>query len=169
MITSGQQNVVKFTHIISKEGEHNKCHVNYVFWKVFKNSKTVYESISCNVADFLYLKSTKKEIEHSNGTLRALGHSKSTWALGHSKGNWALTQALEALSLADANKKCHMIFYSAENILSQTQTLQSYKHFLDKNQHYKRFNLYPSNAKKKKICIIKETVAWFYFIFSPLF
>ena len=85
--------------------------------KLFKNP------FLCNVADFLYLKSTQKEIEHSNGTLRALGHSKSTWALGHSKGNWALTQALEALSLADGNKKSHMIFYSAENILSQTQTL----------------------------------------------
>ena len=38
MIKSCYQNVVKFTHFISKEEETNKCHVKYVFWKCFKNS-----------------------------------------------------------------------------------------------------------------------------------
>ena len=31
MITSGWQKVVKFAHLISKEGENKKCYVGYVF------------------------------------------------------------------------------------------------------------------------------------------
>ena len=38
MITCGYQNVVKFIHLIYKEGEHNKCYVNECFLKVFKTS-----------------------------------------------------------------------------------------------------------------------------------
>ena len=38
MITSEWQNVVKVTHLISKEIGNNKYYVKYVFRKVFENS-----------------------------------------------------------------------------------------------------------------------------------
>ena len=103
--------MVKFTDLISK-GENNQRYVKYVFWKVFKSSKIINESISCNAADVFSSKSTQKKIGHSKDTLtalqghlgtralkafghlgtrafEALGHSKGTWELGHSKGTWA--------------------------------------------------------------------------------
>ena len=73
--------MVKFTDLISK-GENNQRYVKYVFWKVFKSSKIINESISCNAADVFYSKSTQKKI----------GHSKGTWVLEHSRhlGIWVL-------------------------------------------------------------------------------
>ena len=44
MVSSDQQSVAKFTHLVSKEGENNTCYVKYVFWKVFKNSVKVLTS-----------------------------------------------------------------------------------------------------------------------------
>ena len=113
MIKSCYQNVVKFTHFISKEEETNKCHVKHVFWKRFKNS--VKQLASLFLADAFYSESTQREKSHSNsspkapshwgtqgiwvlehlgysGTRRAvkeLGHS-GTWAFRHSKGAWTL-------------------------------------------------------------------------------
>ena len=106
--------MVKFTDLISK-GENNQRYVKYVFWKVFKSSKIINESISCNAADVFYSKSTQKKIGHSKGTLTALqghlgtralkafghlgtralkafGHlgTRAFEALGHSKGTWEL-------------------------------------------------------------------------------
>ena len=31
MVISGMQNVVKYTHLVSKEAVKNKCYANYVF------------------------------------------------------------------------------------------------------------------------------------------
>ena len=103
MITCGYRNLVKFTHLISKEVENNKCYVKYVFRKFFKNHyKTIKESISSNVGDLFYSKKhskdtwvlkrhymgTQKPLEHLKGIPRTLqGHSNSIWALealGHS-------------------------------------------------------------------------------------
>ena len=68
--------------------------------KFLKTHKTVSESISYNVADFFYSKSTLREFGHSrmleehlgtrgNRALKALGRS-GTWALGHLKSTWEL-------------------------------------------------------------------------------
>ena len=61
MITSGWQNVVKFTHLISKE-DNNKCYVKFMFGSFQKLFKTINQSISCNVADFFYSENTQREI-----------------------------------------------------------------------------------------------------------
>ena len=88
-----------------------ESNVKYGFSKVFENSKTSNEFISCNVAEFFYSKSTQREIGQSRGTwtLKALGHigTSALKALGHlgiqilrhSKG----TLALEALYLHSWN------------------------------------------------------------------
>ena len=86
MITSGQQNVVKFIHLVSNEEKNNKCYVKECILKSFKKlCKTFNESISCNVPRFFYLKSTRREIGHSKGTHSALGHSSTqgTWEFIH--------------------------------------------------------------------------------------
>ena len=62
MVKSGWQNVLKFTHVISKGSRQ--------------------QLVLCNVADF-YSKSTQREIGDSKGTPRNLGDSKGTGALGH--------------------------------------------------------------------------------------
>ena len=119
MITFNWLNEAKLTNLISKKGDSKKCHVKFVFWKVFS------ESICCNVADFFLLVEHSKGNwalqRHSKGILRALGHwgtqrekighpkgiprahqghtgtqdtcalgHSGTWVLGHSKGTWAL-------------------------------------------------------------------------------
>ena len=75
--------------------------------------KSFYKTISRSVADFLYSKSTQRDISHSSGTW-ALGHSKGTRtlkALGHfdtraletlrpSKSTWALGQSGTRKTLA---------------------------------------------------------------------
>ena len=72
MITFGQQNVVKFPHLISKEGKNNKCYVKHIFPKVVKNFIKLLTSPFWSCPDFLYLNSTQREIGPSKG---ALGHS----------------------------------------------------------------------------------------------
>ena len=63
MVTSGWQNAVKFTHVISKGSRQ--------------------QLVLCNVAAFFYSKSTRREIGDSKCTPRKLGHSKGTGALEH--------------------------------------------------------------------------------------
>ena len=104
MITPSQKNLVKFIHILSEERESNKYYVNICILKnLQKLYKTISESISCNISkNFSYSKSTQREIRHSKGTPRALGHlgtlralmhlgTQSTWTLDHSGTcTWAL-------------------------------------------------------------------------------
>ena len=95
IITCDQQNVIKFTHLISKDGENNKGFVKYVFWKVFKKFvKPLMSPFLIMLQTFFYLKRTQMKIEHSNGTLSLLkGHSKGNRrALGHLgiQGTWEL-------------------------------------------------------------------------------
>ena len=83
---NGWQNMVEFTHLISKEGDNNKCYVKFVFWKVFKNSMKLLAS-----PFFVILQtfSTQRALKrHSkgpgnSGNRRTLGQSRhlSTWAL----------------------------------------------------------------------------------------
>ena len=74
MITSSWQDLVTFRHLISNEGDNNKCYVGFVFWKVFKNP------IKLLTSPFLVMLQTFLLEEHSKGT----------WALRHSKkGNLA--------------------------------------------------------------------------------
>ena len=117
MIKSCYQNVVKFTHFISKEEETNKCHVKHVFWKRFKNSIKQLASLFLVRLQTLFIRRALKGkkvtqtalqrhhqshwgtqgiwvLEHLgySGTRRAvkkLGHS-GTWAFRHSKGAWTL-------------------------------------------------------------------------------
>ena len=63
--------MAKFTQLISKEGDSNKCYVKFVFRKVYI---IINETISYNVADFFYSKNTQTGIGHSKDTGRALGH-----------------------------------------------------------------------------------------------
>ena len=74
---SGQQNVVKLAHLISEEAENNKYYVKYVFRKGFeKLYKTIKETISNNVTDLFYLKSTQRALEHWKSTPGVLqGHT----------------------------------------------------------------------------------------------
>ena len=95
MTTSGQQNVVKIIHRISKEGKNNKCSMKVCILKSFqKLYKTINQSISCNVPDFFLLE------EHSKANWVLKRHSKGTWALGHSKSTWALGQSRNLVSRA---------------------------------------------------------------------
>ena len=89
MITPGWQNVVNFTHSISKEGE--KCFVKARFMKSFlKYYKTINESVTCNDPDIFYSKSTPRTLQgHSKGQV----HSANPIALGHSRHLG--TQAIE--------------------------------------------------------------------------
>ena len=98
--------MVKFTHLISKEGENN-CYIKYVLWKVFKNC------IKLITSHFLVLQNcftrralkeqfvTQRTLQgHSKGTQRAFEHSGTRMALRHSatQGSWHLgTAVLEAL------------------------------------------------------------------------
>ena len=107
MITTGSQKVVKFTHLISKEGENNKCYIKYVFWKFFQNSIKLLTSPFLVVLQAFLLEERSKENwalkrhtsghqGHSTVTTNALGQSSTwdtrareedlgTWALGHSR------------------------------------------------------------------------------------
>ena len=132
IITCDQQNVIKFTHLISKDGENNKGFVKYVFWKVFKK---FVKPFLIMLQTFFYLKRTQMKIEHSNGTLsllrghskgnlKALGHlgTQGTWALGHpstwgtralgghldTQGTWALEHS-GALALGHSRLSGHFI------------------------------------------------------------
>ena len=63
------QNVMKFTHLSSKEAENKKCNIKCVFRKTFKKLyKTIKEFIFSNLADLFDSKSTQ----------RALGYTKCT-------------------------------------------------------------------------------------------
>ena len=83
MITSGQQNVVIFTHLISKEVGNNKFYVKNVLCKMYPFFK-IYTA-----ADLFYLKNTQRTLGHSKSTPRAVGNSwhLSSQALKHS-GTW---------------------------------------------------------------------------------
>ena len=76
---------------VSKEAENNT-----IFWKVFKKLyKTIKESISIDVANHFYSKSTRRTLKGHLSTQRALqGHSKGTLKAfqGHSEGTQALGQ-----------------------------------------------------------------------------
>ena len=91
IITCDQQNVIKFTHLISKEGENNKGFVKYVFWKVFKKFvKPLMSPFLIMLQTFFLLKENSNENWalkwHSKFTQRTLkGQSKGTWALGHTR------------------------------------------------------------------------------------
>ena len=88
---------------IANEAENNKCYVNNVFWKVFKNFGKLLRSRSPMMLQtfFIYSKSTKRALGqkgtqgHLNRKRALQGHSKSTRALkafeGHSstQGTWA--------------------------------------------------------------------------------
>ena len=93
--------MVKFAHLISKEGENNNCYIRYVLWKDFKNC------IKLITSPFLVLQNcftrralkeqfvTQRTLQgHSKGTQRAFGHSGTRMALRHSPlkalGTWAL-------------------------------------------------------------------------------
>ena len=68
-----------------------ESNVKYAFSKIFENSKTFNEFISCNVADFFYSKSAQREIGQSEGTWTHWHFgTQGAWALGYSN-----TQALE--------------------------------------------------------------------------
>ena len=74
-------------HLISKEGERNKCYVKVCILESFSNFyKTISESISCNVQDFFHLKSTQRVLEGHLGTqpLEALGDVGIQALEGHS-------------------------------------------------------------------------------------
>ena len=118
MITSSWQDLVTFRHLISNEGDNNKCYVGFVFWKVFKNPiKLLTSPFLVMLQTFLLEEHSKgrelghsgtrrREIWHTKGTPRALqGHSKGTpralkafghlgiqapKALGYSKAIWTL-------------------------------------------------------------------------------
>ena len=84
--------MVKFTHLISKEGENNKCYVKYVFFKVFKNSvKLLMNLFLVMLRPFFTHTALKGKLNtqralqgNSKGTLRGLAHSDTGKALGHS-------------------------------------------------------------------------------------
>ena len=103
--------MVKFTYLISKEGENNKCYLKHLFWKVCKNSMKLLTSpflvilSDFHVIHLFFTEKAQREIRTSKGTrkaLKALGLSSTwgtlaieghlvTWALkaiGHS-GTWA--------------------------------------------------------------------------------
>ena len=104
-------------HLISNEGERNKCYVKVCILESFSNFyKTISESISCNVPDFFHLKSTQRETGHSKGT-QALSHLKhlGMWALKHLKG----TQALKAVYLADSQHYNRHFFFAFEVFLTK--------------------------------------------------
>ena len=121
MITSGYQNLLKFIHLISKEGERNKYEkYSEKFIKTLENYELVH-FLSCS-RRFLLREPSKGiwALKGHSGTQRALGHSRDLGtgalegflgtralralrALGHSKDTWAL-KALEVLYLADSNK-----------------------------------------------------------------
>ena len=72
MITSDRQNVVKFTHLISK-GDNNKCYVISVFRKVFKNS------IKLSTSSFFVMLQTfftHTALKDKLSTPRVLRHSR---------------------------------------------------------------------------------------------
>ena len=69
-----------YISFVSK-GDNNKCYVKFVFWKVFKNYKTINQSISCNVADFFLL----KELSKANWALQRHLGTQGTWAFRHSR------------------------------------------------------------------------------------
>ena len=101
MITSDQQKVVKFIHLIPKEGKNNKCYIKVCTLKSFlKLYKTITEFSSCNVPDSFYSKSTQREMKMGTqrtlqghlrhlGTQRALMHLGTRRALGHLEGTSA--------------------------------------------------------------------------------
>ena len=82
--------MVKFTHLISKEGENNKCYVLYVYLKVFKNSIKLSASLFLVMLQTFFtqralkrkFKVTPRALEGNSGTRRGLGHS-GTKALRH--------------------------------------------------------------------------------------
>ena len=67
--------MVKFTHLISKEGGNNKCYLKY---------------IKLLTGLLLVMLDTFLPKEHSKRNCVLKGDSKGTWELGHSKGTWAL-------------------------------------------------------------------------------
>ena len=120
MITSGYQNLVKFTHRFTKEGENNKRYEKYIFWKNFKNSIKLWMSPFHLKLQTFFTRSTLRG--HSKGVLRSLqGYLWTlkvfdTWVLEHLRrsgaralrglghsGTWVLkdhsgTRALETLA-----------------------------------------------------------------------
>ena len=77
MIICGQQDEVKFTHLIVKDEENNKYYVK--FRKVFKELyKTIKEFISNNVAEPFYLKRTQRTLGLQKGAQVALKKHLST-------------------------------------------------------------------------------------------
>ena len=68
--------MVKFTHLISKEGENNKCYVLYVYLEVFKNSIKLSASLFLVMLQTFF---TQRALKRKLGTQRSLqGHSKVT-------------------------------------------------------------------------------------------
>ena len=107
MIKSCYQNVVKFTHFISKEEETNKCHVKHVFWKRFKNSIKQLASLFLVRLLTLFIRRALKgkkvtqtalQRHHHTGALKAFEYL-STWGTPALEGQLRNlgTQALEHL------------------------------------------------------------------------
>ena len=122
MIKSCYQNVVKFTHFISKEEETNKCHVKHVFWKRFKNSIKQLASLFLVRLQTLFIRRALKgkkvtqtalQRHHHTGALKAFEYL-STWGTPTLEGQfrhldtWALEalEALETLYLAVSFSIC---------------------------------------------------------------
>ena len=103
--------MVKFTRIISKEGEKNKCYIKHKYWKVFKYSIKLLTSLYLAMLQPFFTQralkeklGTPREIGNTKKVPRALqGWSKITWrALEGHLGTRALegqlcTQALKTL------------------------------------------------------------------------
>ena len=107
MIKSCYQNVVKFTHFISKEEETNKCHVKHVFWKRFKNSVKQLASLFLVRLQTLFIRRALKwkkvtqtalQRHHHTGALKTFEYL-STWGTPALEGQLRNlgTQALEHL------------------------------------------------------------------------
>ena len=100
--TSGKQNLVKFTHLVSQEAENNNLCQTCVLNSFFK---TLYikQSISSNVTDPFCSRSTQNVLVHSKVTRGSLKrHSKGIWALdGHldTQSTWALEHLRHSVAL----------------------------------------------------------------------
>ena len=94
--------MVKFTNLIFKETENNKCYVKYIFWKVFKNPIKLWKSpFPVMLQNFLTKRALKGHLRTRRGfqglskrTPKAIqGLSKDSWVLDHLSA-WGI-QALE--------------------------------------------------------------------------